>query len=96
MTGYNGTSPGPTYMIPRGTESIIRYLNKGDVSAAVHLHGSYTHSVWDGWASDEVQVGQWKDYYYPNSETARPIWYHDHADGHTASDAYYGLSLIHI
>ncbi|KAK3674832.1 hypothetical protein LTR78_005176 [Recurvomyces mirabilis] len=96
MTGYNGTAPGPTYLIPRGTETIIRYLNKGDVSAAVHLHGSYTHSVWDGWASDEVQVGQWKDYYYPNSETARPIWYHDHAYGHTASDAYYGQAGVYI
>ncbi|KAK5110926.1 hypothetical protein LTR62_005464 [Meristemomyces frigidus] len=96
MTGYNGTSPGPTYIIPRGTESIVRYLNKGDVSAAVHLHGSYTHSVWDGWASDEVQVGQWKDYYYPNSESARPIWYHDHASGHTASDAYYGQAGVYI
>ncbi|KAK5767356.1 hypothetical protein LTS12_002509 [Elasticomyces elasticus] len=96
MTGYNGTSPGPTYSIPRGTETIIRYLNKGEVSAAVHLHGSYTHSVWDGWASDEMQVGQWKDYYYPNSETARSIWYHDHADGHTASDAYYGQAGVYL
>ncbi|TKA76754.1 hypothetical protein B0A55_03642 [Friedmanniomyces simplex] len=96
LTGYNGTSPGPTYKIPRGTETIIRYLNNGEVSAAVHLHGSYTHSVWDGWASDEMQVGQWKDYYYPNSETARSIWYHDHADGHTASDAYYGQSGVYL
>ena len=96
LTGYNGTVPGPTYIIPRGTESIIRYLNKGEVSASVHLHGSYTHSVWDGWASDEVQVGQFKDYYYPNSESARPIWYHDHADGHTASDAYYGQAGVYI
>ncbi|KAK0842126.1 hypothetical protein LTS02_016602 [Friedmanniomyces endolithicus] len=96
MTGYNGTSPGPTYVIPRGTESIIRYLNNGEVSAAVHLHGSYTYSVWDGWASDEMAVGQWKDYYYPNSETARSIWYHDHADGHTASDAYYGQAGVYL
>lgn len=96
LTGYNGTAPGPSYYIPKGTETIIRYLNKGDVSASVHLHGSYTHSVWDGWAADEMQVGQWKDYYYPNSESARTIWYHDHADGHTASDAYYGQAGIYI
>lgn len=80
----------------KGTETIIRYLNNGEVSAAVHLHGSYTHSAWDGWASDEMQVGQWKDYYYPNTESARPIWYHDHADGHTASDAYYGQAGVYI
>ncbi|KAK4545565.1 hypothetical protein LTR36_002915 [Oleoguttula mirabilis] len=96
LVGYNGTAPGATFYVPKGTETIIRYLNNGEQSAAVHLHGSYTHSVWDGWASDEMQVGQWKDYYYPNSESARAIWYHDHADGHTASDAYYGQAGVYI
>ncbi|CAK4030650.1 hypothetical protein AC579_6322 [Lecanosticta acicola] len=96
MIGYNGTAPGPTYMIPRGTESVIRYLNNGKQTASVHLHGSYTHAVWDGWADDELQVGQWKDYYYPNSESARTMWYHDHADGHTADDAYYGQAGFYI
>lgn len=94
--GYNGTAPGPTYMIEKGTETIIRYLNNGDVTASIHLHGSYTHAAWDGWASDQIEPGQWKDYYYPNSETARPIWYHDHAEGHTASDAYYGQAGVYI
>lgn len=96
LVGYNGTAPGPTYMIKKGTETIIRYLNKGEVTASIHLHGSYTHATWDGWASDELEPGQWKDYYYPNSETARPIWYHDHAEGHTASDAYYGQAGVYI
>lgn len=83
-------------MIPRGTETIIRYLNNGKETASVHLHGSYTHSVWDGWADDDLQVGQYKDYYYPNSESARTMWYHDHADGHTAADAYYGQAGFYI
>lgn len=96
LVGYNGTAPGPTYYIQKGTETIIRYLNNGTKSAAVHLHGSYTHSAWDGWASDELQPGQWKDYYYPNSESARPMWYHDHAQGHTADDAYYGQAGVYI
>lgn len=87
---YNGTAPGPTFMIEKGHEAIVRYVNNGHDTASVHLHGSYTHSVWDGWAADELEVGEWKDYYYPNSESARSMWYHDHAEGHTASDAYYG------
>ncbi|QIW97104.1 hypothetical protein AMS68_002622 [Peltaster fructicola] len=90
LTGYNGTAPGPTFMIEKGREAIVRYVNNGHETASVHLHGSYTHSVWDGWASDELEVGEWKDYYYPNSESARSMWYHDHALGHTAADAYYG------
>ena len=60
MTGYNGTYPGPTFMIPRGREVVVRTLNQGSTVAAMHLHGSYTHSPWDGWAGDEMQVGQYK------------------------------------
>ncbi|KAK4508628.1 hypothetical protein PRZ48_002367 [Zasmidium cellare] len=96
LIGYNGTAPGPTYYIPRGVETVIRYTNKGSQSSSVHLHGSYTHAAWDGWAFDELQPGQWKDYYYPNTETARPMWYHDHAHGHTAADAYYGQAGCYI
>jgi FtsP/CotA-like multicopper oxidase with cupredoxin domain len=87
-----GIAPGATYMIPKGTESVVRYINRGNKSSAVHLHGSYTHAPWDGWAYDEIEVGQYKDYYYPNTESARSMWYHDHAHGHTAEDAYYGQS----
>ena len=96
LTGYNGTAPGPTYYVEKGTETIIRYLNKGEQTSSVHLHGSYTHSAWDGWAADEIQPGQYKDYYYPNTETARSIWYHDHAENHTAADAYYGQAGMYI
>nr|POE77559.1 bilirubin oxidase [Quercus suber] len=96
LVGYNGTSPGPTYIVERNTETIIRYLNNGEETAAVHLHGSYTHAAWDGWAADEIPVGSYKDYYYPNQESARAIWYHDHAEGHTAADAYYGQAGIYI
>lgn len=96
FVGYNGTAPGPTFWIKKGTETIVRVLNKGEDTASLHLHGSYTHSVWDGWAGDEMNVGQWKDYYYPNTESARPMWYHDHAEGHTASDAYYGQAGFYV
>nr|POE86934.1 bilirubin oxidase [Quercus suber] len=96
LVGYNGTAPGPTYIVERNTETIIRYLNNGEETAAVHLHGSYTHAAWDGWAADEIPVGSYKDYYYPNQESARAIWYHDHAEGHTAADAYYGQAGVYI
>ncbi|KAK4634969.1 Bilirubin oxidase [Fulvia fulva] len=96
LIGYDGVAPGKTYCVPRGTETVIRYTNRGTQSSSVHLHGSYTHSAWDGWAFDELQPGQWKDYYYPNTETARPMWYHDHAHGHTAADAYYGQAGVYI
>lgn len=96
LIGYNGMAPGPTYMVERYHETVIRYLNHGDSPSAVHLHGSYTHSPWDGWAQDDIQVNEWKDYYYPNSENARPIWYHDHVDGNTSTHAYFGQAGVYI
>ncbi|KAF2721831.1 bilirubin oxidase [Polychaeton citri CBS 116435] len=96
LVGYNGTAPGPTYYVQRGHETIIRYYNKGTEDSVIHLHGSASHAAWDGWAMDAVHPGQWKDYYYPNYETARPMWYHDHDDGHTASHAYYGQAGVYI
>ena len=37
---------------------------------------------WDGWAEDTTAPGEFKDYYYPNSQSARFLWYHDHAIDH--------------
>ena len=79
----------------RGEETVVRLLNQGSAPAAMHLHGSPTHSPWDGWAADTLQPGQYKDYYYPNNQ-AGPLWYHDHVDGATAPDCYYGQVGVYI
>jgi bilirubin oxidase len=75
---------------------VVRVLNHGNRTAALHLHGSSSHAVFDGWAADELEIGQYKDYYYPNNEGARSIWYHDHAEHHTAVDAYEGQAGVYI
>ncbi|KAH8595678.1 bilirubin oxidase precursor [Bisporella sp. PMI_857] len=91
LVGYNGISPGPTFRMTFGTEAVVRFINEGnDKPTVTHLHGSFTHPPWDGWAEDLVQVGSYKDYYYPNAQNARTIWYHDHAKDYTAENAYYG------
>ncbi|EJT77352.1 hypothetical protein GGTG_07264 [Gaeumannomyces tritici R3-111a-1] len=98
FNGYDGMSPGPTIMVPRGTESIVRFINVANTPSSVHLHGSYSRAPWDGWAEDITQPGEYKDYYYPNRQSARLLWYHDHAMHVTAENAYTGLAgayLIH-
>lgn len=79
LVGYNGSSPGPTIIVPRGTEAVVRFLNNGDRENSVHLHGSPSRAPFDGWAEDLTLPGQYKDYYYPDSQSARFLWYHDHA-----------------
>lgn len=50
----------------------------------------------DGWAEDTTGVNQYKDYYYPNAQNARTLWYHDHAIDHTAENAYMGQAGFYI
>lgn len=79
LVGYDGMAPGPTFIIPSGTETIVRFINNADMENAVHLHGSPTRAPWDGWAEDITLPGEYKDYYYPNYQSGRMQWYHDHA-----------------
>ncbi|KZL69938.1 bilirubin oxidase [Colletotrichum tofieldiae] len=51
---------------------------------------------WDGWAEDTTGVNEFKDYYYPNSQNARTLWYHDHAIDHTAENAYFGQAGAYL
>ncbi|KAH7150177.1 Cupredoxin [Dactylonectria estremocensis] len=96
LTGYDGMAPGPTIMIPKGTESIVRFINNASHENSVHLHGSYSRSAFDGWAEDITQPGEYKDYYYPNLQSARLQWYHDHAMHLTAENAYMGQAGAYI
>ncbi|PVH90521.1 Cupredoxin [Periconia macrospinosa] len=57
---------------------------------SVHVHGQFSRAPFDGWAGDYALPGQYKDYYYPNAQSARTIWYHDHTEHHTAENAYNG------
>lgn len=77
--GYDGISPGPTFIQEKGRESVVRFVNKATVESSIHLHGSFSRAPWDGWAEDVTNPGEYKDYYYPNAQAGRFSWYHDHA-----------------
>ncbi|THW69970.1 oxidase cueO precursor [Aureobasidium pullulans] len=94
--GYDGIVPGPTFRMQQGREAVVRFINHADRANSVHLHGSYSRAPFDGWAEDTTEPGQYKDYYYPNAQAARTLWYHDHAVGHTAENAYYGQAGFYI
>jgi bilirubin oxidase len=80
----------------QGREAIVRFINHAELANSVHLHGSFSRAPFDGWADDITQPGQYKDYYYPNAQNARTLWYHDHAVDHTAENAYYGQAGFYI
>ncbi|KAH7108533.1 bilirubin oxidase precursor [Auriculariales sp. MPI-PUGE-AT-0066] len=94
--GYAGIAPGPTFHIEQGRETVVRFINKSNSSSAIHLHGSFSRPMWDGWANDVVPPNFYKDYYYPNRQSARTLWYHDHAFEITAVNAYFGQAGFYI
>ncbi|KAH6691435.1 Cupredoxin [Plectosphaerella plurivora] len=96
LVGYDGVSPGPTFMMEKDVEAVVRFVNKAKPANSVHLHGSYSRAPWDGWAEDVTKGGEYKDYYYPNSQNARTLWYHDHAIDHTAENAYFGQAGVYL
>jgi hypothetical protein len=73
---HDGLVPGRTFMMTKGIEAIVRFVNHGDRANPVPLHESYSRAPFDGWTEDTTGVGQYKDYYYPNSQNARTLWYH--------------------
>ena len=65
-------------------------------STSTHLHGSASLPQFDGYASDVTFPGQVKTYFYPNSQEARTLWYHDHGVHHTSQNAYNGLAAMYV
>jgi FtsP/CotA-like multicopper oxidase with cupredoxin domain len=116
--GYNGTVPGPTLRVSRGTPIAVRQANMlqqppaapyqnvavparytsdpWQRSTSTHLHGSASLPQYDGYASDITYPGQVKTYFYPNSQDARTLWYHDHGVHHTSQNAYNGLAGMYV
>jgi FtsP/CotA-like multicopper oxidase with cupredoxin domain len=93
--GYNGVIPGPLFDMPMGRHSVVRFINNVSTPISIHLHGSPSRPPWDGYAADTTEPGQFKDYFYPN-ESPRSLWYHDHALGITARNAYFGQAGLYI
>jgi FtsP/CotA-like multicopper oxidase with cupredoxin domain len=72
--GFDGISPGPTYVSTYGTPILVRNRNSlvgdnsgfGMPSVSTHLHNGHTPSESDGFPCDFFQTGQYYDHYYPN------------------------------
>lgn len=103
--GYAGAGagpsvPGPLIKVDQHTRVRLRVHNDlpsvhptfgYPAQTSVHLHGSASLPQYDGYADDRTTPGHYKDYWYPNHQSARTLWYHDHAAHYTAQNVYSGL-----
>ena len=95
------TVPGPLIKVDQHTRVRMRVTNAlptthpsfgyAGIDTSVHLHGSASLPQYDGYADDVTAPGRYKDYWYPNHQGPRTLWYHDHGMHHTAQNAYSGL-----
>jgi spore coat protein A, manganese oxidase len=63
-----------------------------EVRTVPHLHGARDRSESDGLPEKWFTPGSSVLYFYPNSQQAATLWYHDHALGITRLNIYAGLS----
>jgi FtsP/CotA-like multicopper oxidase with cupredoxin domain len=94
--GYQGLFPGPTIRVRRGRPAVIRQTNRLATHVVVHLHGGFTASDSDGFATDVVAPGETRTYTYPNRQRAATLWYHDHTMDRTGENVYRGLAGFYI
>jgi FtsP/CotA-like multicopper oxidase with cupredoxin domain len=72
--GYDGITPGPTYVARYGEPILVRSFNDlpadnggfGLNEVSVHQHNGHTPSESDGFPCDFARPGQFYDHHYPN------------------------------
>jgi spore coat protein A len=99
----------PTHPLPVD-RSIPDADTGADSRASTHLHGGFVGWESDGgpaaWFDPNGNTGMSfsnpganpdeADHWYPNQQTSRLMWYHDHAMGITRLNAYAGLASAYI
>jgi spore coat protein A len=96
MWTYNGKFPGPTIKAQSGRTVKLHVVNQLPASTTLHLHGAHVGSDSDGGPVDTFAPGTSRDYTYPNGQSARTQWYHDHAMDRTGKQVYMGLAGFYL
>lgn len=94
--GFDGVFPGPTFKVRRGRAAVVRRVNQLDVPTTTHLHGGEVPWRSDGHPFFLIDPGDTYDFFYPNSQPAATLMYHDHTHHHASRNNYMGLSGLYI
>jgi FtsP/CotA-like multicopper oxidase with cupredoxin domain len=79
MLAYNGSIPGPTFMVVQGSEIAVDVVNDGDLEATVHWHGLRLENRFDGTHETQAPIAVGGRF---TCRVAFPdpgvYWYHPH------------------
>src|SRR6476661_4342830 len=79
MLAYNGSIPGPTFMVVQGSEIAVDVVNEGDLEATVHWHGLRLENRYDGTHETQAPIPVGGRFSYRISFPDPGVyWYHPH------------------
>ncbi len=96
VIAINGSYPGPTVRIQRGTTFSATLVNQLGEPATAHWHGLIAPEAMDGHPKDPVQSGNSYTYSFPVIQRAGTYFYHAHAYMLTAKHVYKGFAGLFI
>lgn len=98
---YRTQHQGKTYQNPiinvrTGTRLSVTLDNALDEGTILHWHGLHLPGKMDGNPRDTIGPGAQYRYDFTVNNRSGTYWYHTHAHGHTAKQAYFGLASFFI
>lgn len=89
---YNGTLPGPNFVVRRGDAVAVPFTNNLDAETTVHWHGLIVPTAEDGQPHEAIAPNGTHTYAFTVKQRAGMSWYHPHPHLATASQVAYGLA----
>ena len=94
-----GANLGPNRTATHLHGGLTPWISDGGPHAWFDPNGNYGQSVSLSMyqnALNPALVAAQAEYYYPNEQSARLVWYHDHAWGITRTNAYVGIASAYV
>jgi FtsP/CotA-like multicopper oxidase with cupredoxin domain len=92
----NGSYPGPSVIIEKGSTFTANFVNNYNEPATIHWHGVDVPELMDGHPKDHIAPGGSYTYTFPVINRGGTYFYHSHADMLTAEHVFKGFAGFFI
>jgi len=96
VLAINGSYPGPSVVIQRGSTFTANFINNYTEPATIHWHGINAPELMDGHPKDAIAPGGSYTYTFPVINRGGTYFYHSHADMLTAEHVFKGFAGFFI